>query len=73
MHRLGLVAVDFASGARGRFFPDGLIDGKVKLKLADGHRIDRVLSGKFKERRWHLCLVAQPKLWLIGGEDALAL
>ena len=63
MHRLGLVAVDFASGARGRFFPDGLIDGRVQLKLADGHRIDRVLSGKFKDRRWHLCLVAQPKLW----------
>jgi hypothetical protein len=63
MHQLGLVAVDFASGARGRFFPDGLIDGRVKLTLADGRRVDRVLSGKFKERRWHLCLVAQPKVW----------
>jgi hypothetical protein len=31
--------------------------------LANGHRVDRVLSGKFKERRWHLCLVAQPKVW----------
>lgn len=63
MHRLGLLPVDFASGARGRFFPDGLIDGRVKLTLSDGHRVDRVLSGKFKDRRWHLCLVAQPKLW----------
>ena len=46
-----------------RSFPDGLIDGRVKLTLSDGHRVDRVLSGKFKDRRWHLCLVAQPKLW----------
>ena len=22
-----------------------------------------VLSGKFKERRWHLCLVARPQVW----------
>jgi hypothetical protein len=33
------------------------------MALPDGHKVDRVLSGKFKDRRWHLCLVAQPKLW----------
>lgn len=63
MHRSGLLPVKFASGARGWFFPDGLIDGKVKVTLPNEHRVNRMLSGKFKERRWHLCLVAQPKLW----------
>lgn len=63
MHRRGLLPVDFASGARGWFFPDGLISKSVKIALPNGHKVDRVLSGKFKDRRWHLCLVAQPKLW----------
>jgi hypothetical protein len=63
MHSRGLLPVDFASGARGWFFPDGLISKSVKMALPDGHKVDRVLSGKFKDRRWHLCLVAQPKLW----------
>ncbi|TGX54782.1 toll/interleukin-1 receptor domain-containing protein [Sphingomonas gei] len=63
MHSRGLLPVNFASGARGWFFPDGLISKSVKIALPDGHKVDRVLSGKFKERRWHLCLVAQPKLW----------
>lgn len=63
MHRSGLLPVDFASGARGWFVPDGLIEKSVKSTLADGHKVDRVLSGKFKALRWHLCLVAQPKLW----------
>jgi hypothetical protein len=63
MHRRGLLPVNFASGAKGWFFPDGLISKSVKIALPDGHKVDRVLSGKFKERRWHLCLVAQPKLW----------
>ena len=63
MHRRGLLPVDFASGPRGWFVPDGLIPKRVKMTLPDGHKVDRVLSGKFKERRWHLCLVAQPKLW----------
>ena len=63
MHRRGLLPVNFASGAKGWFFPDGLIPKSVKMALPDGRKVDRVLSGKFKERRWHLCLVAQPKLW----------
>jgi hypothetical protein len=63
MHSRGLRPVEFASGLKGWFFPDGLIDGPVKRRLPSGGRVNRVLSGKFKERRWHLCLVAQPKLW----------
>lgn len=66
MYRRGLLPVDFASGPRGWFVPDGLIPKSVKMTLPDGHKVDRVLSGKFKERRWHLCLVAQPKLWPNG-------
>ena len=50
MHRRGLSSVTFASGPRGWFFPDGLIDGKVKLTLPDKHHVNRMLSGKFKER-----------------------
>jgi hypothetical protein len=63
MHRRGLLPVTFASGAKGWFFPDGLIDGQVKISLSEGTHVQRMLSGKFKDRRWHLCLVAQPKLW----------
>ncbi len=63
MQRRGLLPVNFSGRTRGWFFPDGLIAGSVKLTLPRSQRIDRVLSGKFKERRWHLCLVAQPKLW----------
>lgn len=63
MHRRGLLPVNFSSGARGWFVPEGLIEKSVKATLADGHKVDRVLSGKFKNLRWHLCLVAQPKLW----------
>lgn len=63
MHRRGLKPVEFASGAKGWFFPDGLIAKSVRLNLHNGQKIDRVLSGKFKDRRWHLCLVTQPKLW----------
>jgi len=63
MHRRGLLPLDFASGPRGWFVPDGLIEKSVKMILPDGHKVDRVLSGKFKDRRWHLCLVAQAKLW----------
>ena len=63
MARRGLARFEYAAGRTGWFFPDGLIDGPVKLRLADGRRVNRVLSGKFKERRWHLCLIAQPRLW----------
>lgn len=63
MSRRGLVSFEYASGHTGWFFPDGLVSGPVKLQLADGRRVNRVVTGKFKERRWHLCLVAQPRLW----------
>ena len=63
MKRKGLQPFEFSNGKIGWFFPDGLIDGGVKLNLENGSRVNRVLSGKFKERRWHLCLVAKPQLW----------
>ena len=63
MKRRGLTSFEFASGQKGWFFPDGLVEGRVKYTLPNDHLVDRVLSGKFKERRWHLCLVAQPRHW----------
>ncbi len=63
MARKGLVSFEFANRRLGWFFPDGLIDGAVKIDLESGTRVNRVLSGKFKERRWHLCLVAKPQLF----------
>jgi hypothetical protein len=63
MHARGLKPVQFANGATGWFFPDGLVEGKATKITPSGRRASRVLSGKFKERRWHLCLVGQPKLW----------
>ena len=61
-HR-GLQKFEFAAGRTGWFFPDGLVDGAVKFALPDGRKVSRVVSGKFKDRRWHLCLVAKPMLW----------
>jgi hypothetical protein len=63
MSRRGLQRFEFAAGRLGWFFPDGLIDGPVKFNLPDGRKVSRVLSGKFKDQRWHLCLVAKPMLW----------
>lgn len=63
MTRRGLRRFEFAAGRVGWFFPDGLVDGAVKFTLPDGRKVSRVLSGKFKDRRWHLCLVAKPMLW----------
>lgn len=63
MARRGLQRFEFAAGRVGWFFPDGLVDGSVKFTLPDGRKVSRVVSGKFKERRWHLCLVAKPMLW----------
>lgn len=63
MKRNGLRPFEFSNGKIGWFFPDGLIEGGVKRDLANGSRVHRVLSGKFKERRWHLCLVAKPQVW----------
>lgn len=63
MQKKGLIPFEYADKRTGWFFPDGLIDGKVKLELENGARVNRVLSGKFKDRRWHLCLVAKPQIW----------
>jgi hypothetical protein len=63
MKRKGLVPFEYASGQTGWFFPDGLADGAVKLTLPNGQKINRYVSGKFKEKRWHLCLIAQPRHW----------
>lgn len=63
MARRGLQKFEFAAGRTGWFFPDGLVDGPVKFTLPDGRKVSRVVSGKFKDRRWHLCLVAKPMLW----------
>lgn len=63
MSRKGLKPFEYADGKMGWFFPDGLVDGSVKIELASGAKVNRVLSGKFKDRRWHLCLVAKPQLY----------
>jgi hypothetical protein len=63
MARRGLQRFEFAAGRIGWFFPDGLVEGPVTFVLPDGRRVSRILSGKFKDRRWHLCLLAKPMLW----------
>lgn len=63
MVRRGLQPFEYATGNLGWFFPDGLINGPVKIQLPNGQRINRRLSGKFKDLRWHLCLIARPRLW----------
>lgn len=63
MMRRGLQRFEFSAGRIGWFFPDGLTQGPVKFVLPNGRRVSRVVSGKFKDRRWHLCLVAKPMLW----------
>jgi hypothetical protein len=60
----GLRSVEFASGETGWFFPDGLVTAnKVACETLDGRRIRRSVSGKFKALRWHLCLLAKPRIW----------
>lgn len=63
MARRGLQSFEYATGRVGWFFPDGLVAGRVKRETASGREVNRQLSGKFKDRRWHLCLVAQPRMW----------
>jgi hypothetical protein len=59
----GLLPVEFANKQTGWFFPDGLIENKrVSFISPDGRRIARVLSGKFRALRWHVCLTARPRL-----------
>ena len=59
----GLLPFEFANGETGGL-SDGLIPGnKVTCQAPDGRRIRRSVSGKFKAMRWHLCLVAKPRIW----------
>ena len=59
----GLLPVEFASKEIGWFFPDGLIpDKRVIFIRPGGRRIDRVMTGKFKSLRWHVCLTAKPRI-----------
>jgi hypothetical protein len=60
----GLMSVEFASGETGWFFPDDLVpDNRIAFTAPDGRRIRRTVTGKFKKLRWHLCLVAKPRIW----------
>ncbi len=60
----GLLPFEFANGDMGWFFPDALAPGnKVVCQAPDGRRIRRTVSGRFKTLRWHLCLVAKPRIW----------
>lgn len=60
----GLVKVEFANRDAGWFFPDGLLpENKVAFTAPDGRRIRRAMSGKFKTLRWHVCLMARPRVW----------
>lgn len=60
----GLSRVEFANKDVGWFFPDGLLpEGKIVLDTPTGRRIRRVMSGKFKDLRWHVCIIAKPRIW----------
>jgi hypothetical protein len=60
----GLLPVEFASNQTGWFFPDGLLpDNRIAFDAPDGRRIRRSMSGKFKDLRWHVCLLAKPRVW----------
>jgi len=60
----GLIPVEFANKQLGWFFPDGLVPlNKLVFDAPDGRRIRRAVSGKFKNLRWHLCIMAKPRIW----------
>jgi hypothetical protein len=60
----GLKPIEFANGEVGWFFPDDLIPGnRISFIAPGGRRIRRTVAGKFKKLRWHLCLVAKPRIW----------
>jgi hypothetical protein len=40
-----------------------LPDGKIVFNTPDARRIRRSMSGKFKDLRWHVCIVAKPRIW----------
>ena len=59
----GLRPIEFANKEIGWAFPDKLISGdKIECLTPDGRTIKRVMSGKFKDLRWHACIVAKPRL-----------
>lgn len=60
----GLRPVEFANKEVGWFFPDNLLPAnKLAFDAQDGRRIRRAMSGKFKDLRWHVCLLARPRIW----------
>jgi hypothetical protein len=60
----GLLPVEFATKESGWFFPDGLLpENRIVFDARDGRRIRRAMSGKFKHLRWHVCLLAKPRVW----------
>lgn len=60
----GLLPFEFANGDTGWYFPDDLIENnRVSFAAPDGRRIRRTVTGKFKKARWHLCLIAKPRIW----------
>lgn len=61
--RRGLKPFVYANKEVGWFFPDGLVIGPARVTIPNGERLSRVFSGKFKDRRWHLCLLAKPRLF----------
>ena len=38
-------------------------DNRIVFDAPDGRRIRRAMSGKFKDLRWHVCLLAKPRVW----------
>jgi hypothetical protein len=60
----GLLPIEFASKEVGWFFPDGILpENKIVFDAPDGRRVRRAMSGKFKGLRWHVCLLAKPRIW----------
>jgi hypothetical protein len=60
----GLLRVEFANKNVGWFFPDGLLpEGRIVFDTPQGNRIRRAMSGKFKDLRWHVCVVAKARVW----------
>jgi TIR domain len=60
----GLLPIEFANKQVGWFFPDALLAGnKTNFIAQDGRRIRRSMSGKFKDLRWHVCLLSKPRIW----------
>jgi hypothetical protein len=60
----GLLRNEFANKEVGWFFPDHLLPAnRITFDTPEGRRIRRVMSGKFKDLRWHVCIIAKPRVW----------